>query len=43
MLALHIHKAWSLYFMLQGAPDDSGVGWDPIHSGTRWAAWRRAS
>jgi len=31
MLALHIHKAWSLYFMLQGAPDDSGVGWDPIH------------
>src|ERR1700693_615478 len=32
MLALHIHKAWSLYFfMLRGAPDDSGVGGDPIH------------
>ncbi|MGA3235398.1 MAG: MotA/TolQ/ExbB proton channel family protein [Bryobacteraceae bacterium] len=29
MLALHVHKAWSLYLMLQ--TDDSGVGWDPIH------------
>jgi len=31
MLALYTHKVWSLYFMLQGASDDSGVGWDPIH------------
>src|ERR1700735_4591404 len=31
MLALYIHKAWSLFLMLQGAPDDSGVGWDPAH------------
>ncbi len=29
MLALHLHKAWALYLMLQ--TDDSGVGWDPAH------------
>ena len=31
MLALHLYKAWSLFLMLQGASDDSGVGWDPAH------------
>jgi biopolymer transport protein ExbB len=31
MLALHLHKAWSLYLMLQATTDDSGVGWDPAH------------
>jgi biopolymer transport protein ExbB len=28
MLALQLHKVFSLYLMLQ---DDSGVGWDPAH------------
>src|SRR6202451_2760364 len=28
MLALQLHKVFSLFLMLQ---DDSGVGWDPVH------------